>query len=312
MNNLTFRQLRVFQELMRSGSLANTARALHRTQPAISIMLSNLEKELGFQLFERRNRRLIPKPEAQYMLEEVDAVLGRLHQSIQTMQEVADLKRGQLKIACMPAATLAMTQLVAVFSKDKPELQVSLMVRSSKVIVDWVASQQYDMGLAEIPPNRDSVNCQAFRFSCLCALSPDDPLASQAVITPDDLSGKPLATLFPEHTTSKQVEACFRAADADYRVRFELQTFLPGLELAAQGLCYCICDPISAQGYQSLHENPELINIQQGLVFIPFLPEVSIELAILTPAHRASSEVCKAFYAFTEQALQIMDKSGQQ
>ncbi|MGB0848058.1 MAG: LysR substrate-binding domain-containing protein [Thiolinea sp.] len=294
MNNLTFKQLRVFQELMRSGSLAMAARNLHRTQPAVSIMLSNLEKELGFDLFERRNRRLIPKPEAQYMLEEVDAVLGRLQRSVRTMQEVAGLQRGQLKIACMPASSLLLAHLVGRFAADKPALQISLMTRSSVVIADWIASQQYDIGLAEAPTERTAIHCETFALPCLCALPVDDPLAQEAVITPQLLDNKPMAVLYPEHTTTQQVKTCFADAGVTFNGRFELQTVLPGLELVAQKLAYSICDPITVQGYLTTASR----NAVPPIVFKPFAPEIILEVGLLTPAHRPVSllgeELCES------------------
>ena len=274
---------------MRTGSLANAAKTLHRTQPALSIMIANLEKELGFQLFERRNRRLIPKPEAKYLLEEVDAVLGRLQSSVRTLQDVADLKYGQLKIACMPASTLLMSHLVGSFTEDKPDVQVSLMMRSSEVIADWIGSQQYDIGLGESLQHREAIKYETFVFQCLCAIPIDDDLATHDVISPSDLDGKPLAALYNRHTTTQQVIKQFEIAGVQFRLRYELQTFLPGLELVAQKLCYCICDPISAEGYQDLH------NDEQKLVFKKLNFDIQLEVALLTPAHRPMSDLCVAF-----------------
>ena len=63
--NLT--QLRVFCEIMKSGSISKTANTLGRTQPAVSLAVKNLEQTLGFKLFERQGRQLVPVPEAAYL-----------------------------------------------------------------------------------------------------------------------------------------------------------------------------------------------------------------------------------------------------
>jgi DNA-binding transcriptional LysR family regulator len=300
MYNLTLRQLQTFQEVMRCGSLATAAKTLHRTQPALSILIANLEKELGFPLFERKNRRLIPKPEALYLLEEVNEILGRLQRSVRTLQEIADLKRGQLKIAFMPASTLLMSHLVGSFTEDKPDVKVSLMMRSSTVIADWIGTQQYDIGLAETPEDRDSINVETFSFQCICAMPANDELASLDVITPGDLDGKPLALLYNSHTTTQQVTEQLSNAGAQLHLRYELQTFLPGLELVAQKLCYCICDPISAKGYQDLD------NQEQKVVFKPLSFEIKLNVSLLTPAHRPMSNLCIAFYDHASKRLRAM------
>jgi DNA-binding transcriptional LysR family regulator len=64
--NLT--QLTVFCEVMSSGSISQTAKTLGRTQPAITLSIKKLEDSLGIRLFKREGRRLVPVPEAQYLL----------------------------------------------------------------------------------------------------------------------------------------------------------------------------------------------------------------------------------------------------
>ena len=76
--NLTLRQLQTFREVMRSGSISDASRTLLRTQPAVSTMIANIERELGFSLFVREHGRLTPTAEAHYFLEEAEEVLDRL------------------------------------------------------------------------------------------------------------------------------------------------------------------------------------------------------------------------------------------
>ncbi|WP_238705169.1 LysR family transcriptional regulator [Parasedimentitalea marina] len=63
---------------MRSGSISQAARNLHRTQPAISASLKTLETDLDMPLFLREGRRLVPVPEAHYLLSEAKEVLDRI------------------------------------------------------------------------------------------------------------------------------------------------------------------------------------------------------------------------------------------
>ena len=62
--------LKVFNEIMASGTISQAAKNLKRTQSSISAALSNLEKGIGYQLFIRKKRRLHAVPEA-YFLKEV-------------------------------------------------------------------------------------------------------------------------------------------------------------------------------------------------------------------------------------------------
>lgn len=89
--NVTIRQLVTFREVMRSGSISRAAEVLHRTQPAVSTAIGNLERELGFELFLRENGKLLPTPEANYFREECEAILGRLDRTRQAVTRVRDL-----------------------------------------------------------------------------------------------------------------------------------------------------------------------------------------------------------------------------
>jgi DNA-binding transcriptional LysR family regulator len=297
-SNISFRQLLTFRTVMQAGSVSEAARLLGRTQPAVSATIAGLEAELGFRLFDRRKGRLVPRAEAGYFLEETEEVLDRLQRSSRTMREIRTLKRGELRIACMPAAaSFLLPRLLADFVAERPGVTASLMSRSSAVVEDWIASQQYDLGLAETPEPRESIRMTVFGMSCLCAVEAGHPLAAREVVTPRDLDGVAMAALFPEHGTSAAARRVFGEAGVRFVQRFELQTFLPALELVRKGVCCCICDPITAASYAE--------NAVGGgsVVFRRFVPAVPFSVATMVPAHRPVSLVTSEFLKAVNAAL---------
>ena len=288
--NLSLRQLTVFREVMRCGSVSGAAKTLHRSQPALSAMLSNMESELGFVLFERRGNRLTPKPEAHFFVEEVNRVLDNFHRATDMMSEVAQLQAGQLRVACMPAASYFLVpRLISTFVKDRPEVKVTLMSNSSTAVHEWVASQQFDVGIAELPTERSSLHVETIESACFCAMRSDDPLAKRRTIRPKDLDGRPMAALYDEHFTTIDTRAAFAQANALFNQRFVLRAFISGFDFVEQGLAYQICDPISAASYRLYRNN------MGPLVFRPFEPKVPYPFAILRPAFKPSSLMTDAF-----------------
>jgi len=288
--NLSLRQLLVFREVMRCGSVSGAAKVMHRTQPALSAMLASMENELGFQLFVRKGNRLIPKPEAHFFREEVESALDNFTKAVRMMGDVSRLESGQLRIACMPAASLFLVpQLIAEFSRRRPDVRVSLQSNSSAIVHDWVASQQFDVGVAEVPQERDSLIAETIESRCVCAVPAGDPLAGRKVIRPADLSGKPMASLFAEHFTHRETVKAFEAAGARFRQRFELRAFVPGFAFIEQALAYCICDPISAASYRIYRGD------QGSIVFRPFEPAIRYPFAILTPRYKPRSLLADEF-----------------
>ncbi|MCW8886087.1 MAG: LysR substrate-binding domain-containing protein [Motiliproteus sp.] len=301
--NISFRQLQAFREVMRTGSISEAARALNRTQPAVSSMIANLEEELGLVLFERQRGRLIKKPEAVYFLEETEAILDRFSQSTRTMREIADLGEGRLRIACMPASSqFMMPRLLADFVRDKPQVKVSLMMRASTIIEEWVASQQYDIGLAETPAPNRALDSMDFELHCVCAMHRDDPLSQKSVINPADLCGRPLATLQDGHPNLIATQEAFHSVGAELNARFELRNFQPALKLVEEQLCYCICDPMTAASYFEYQQ------LDPTLVFRPFTPTVPLAISILQPAHRPASLLASAFVNILVDAIEDINR----
>jgi len=302
--NLTIKQLQAFREVMRTGSISEAAKTLGRTQPAVSSMIASLEEELGVELFQRQRGRLIKKPEAQYFSVEANGILERLTQTARTMKEIGKMQEGLLRIACMPASSQFMIpRLLADFLADKPNVKVSLMMRTSAAIEEWVASQQFDVGLAETPPISNALITKDFDLRCVCAVSSKDPLSNKDVISAKDVSGLPLAALNEGHPNKLATEEAFRKEGAKFNQRFELRNFQPALKLVEEQLCYCICDPMSASSYFDYQgENPKI-------VFKPFEPYVGLSVSIIQPAHRPASLLTEGFVVkLTEELNRLNDE----
>jgi DNA-binding transcriptional LysR family regulator len=286
---------------MRSGSISQAARSVGRTQPAVSTMVQTLEDQLGFALFMRTHGKLTPTPEAYFFLEECEEILGRVERAERTLERIGSLQSGKLQVACHPAASsVFLPKLMTGFLKGRDDLDVSLIMRSSDVIEDLIASQQFDVGFSETPRPRASIRQTDYDLECVCILPADDPLAGSTVVTPQDLDGRPMALLFDEHATAVQTEAAFRAAGCRFNKRLELRTFLPGLQFVAAGVCAMVCDMITA--YSHLLQTPE----GTRLAIRRFRPRISNSVSILTPGYATQSMAGRAFITDLETAVDRM------
>ena len=69
---LTFKQIEAFRSVMVNGSVVGAAKLMNLTQPSVSRTIALLEIRLGYPLFVRRGRRLLPTPQADALYREVD------------------------------------------------------------------------------------------------------------------------------------------------------------------------------------------------------------------------------------------------
>ena len=184
---------------------------------------------------------------------------------------------------------------------------MSLITRSSLQVHQLVSIQQYDVGLADVGfvESIDSalVNNEILSFDCLCAIPADDPLANREIVTPADLDGKPMATLFTDHPTYGQTLRAFEEVGAALNTRFETQFFMPMFTFIESGLAYSVVDPLSAEGYRIYRGD------DRRVVFRPFRPKVRLMASIMTPAHRSLSNLAQAFTAALRNEIRRLDKA---
>ena len=300
---MNLKQLRAFREVMLTGSISEAARNLYRTQPAISSSIANLEEDLECELFSRRGGRLHPVPEAHYLFEESSELLNRLETVERNMKSLRDLEQGEIRLVSMPGPSVFMLPaVISRFVEGRTDVKVTLTTRSSPQVQHLLSTQQYDVGLGDMgsmtSTDLNLVTSEAFDFECLCAMRADDSLASRAVITPEDLDGKPMAGLHSDNETYAQTERVFRDAGCRFDLRFQTQYFIPLFTFIEAGQAYSVVDPLSARSYR--------IYRQDGaqLAFKPFRPTVSLTLSFMTPAHRSLSNLAKAFSLAVRDELQ--------
>ena len=87
---MTLDQIRILSTIVQTGSFRGAAELLHRTQPTLSIAIRNLEREFGFELFDRTNYRPVLTTEGTKVLSQALKILGQveeLESLVQTIRE---------------------------------------------------------------------------------------------------------------------------------------------------------------------------------------------------------------------------------
>ncbi len=285
--NLT--QLTVFREVMDSGSISQTAKKLGRTQPAISLTIKNLEKTLGLALFERRGRRLIPVPEAHYLMTEAEEILDRLAKVSGTMRELKSAESGSLNVASMPGpSAFIFPRFISENLGPGTAFQTTISSRSSPQIWELARTQSIDFGFADFDGPEGSnpqYSAQVISADCYCALHRDHRLAARSAVTISDLDGESIGTLMGDHPFTRTLAQAFQDEGASFVSKTAAQFFLPLIPFISAGHCCAIIDPLTVVTEREM-------NIAKGQIrFVPFEAPVRYTYAMLTPALRPPSQL---------------------
>ncbi len=293
---MNLKQLRAFSEVVQTGSVSEAARRLHRSQPAISAIIASLEDELGMSLFIRKGMRLKPAPEAHFLLREAEEIIQKVDNAKKTMIDVRQTERGELEVISMPGPmVILLPYLIDQILGSRRQVRVTLRGKPSPEVEQMISAQNADIGFADFDLIKDHehtlVNHEVFDFDCLCAIPADDPLVDKEVITPEDLHGKPLATLYPDHPTTIQLQQAFDTHGATLRIDYCTQYFIPLFTFIERGSAYSIMDRMSVQCY--FWQKPQA---HRSIVFRPFIPNIVLRTTIITPSYRPMSVLAQQFH----------------
>jgi DNA-binding transcriptional LysR family regulator len=284
---MDMRQIEIFVAAMEHASLTEAARTLGVTQPAVSAALAKLEREVNFPLFRRDGRRLTPTPEARQLRDQAVQVMAGFSQLTEAACGISAARRGALTVASSPSPGIAwLPSIVAGFRRDRPDVTVRLLTRSSREVRDLVSTYVFDLGVAEPPFDRTDVILRRYRFAVVAVLPAGHPLCAHEVITPRLLDGQDLVTSSPGGGTHASMSRAFEAAGAQRRVVAECEFFASAINLAAAGGGVCLVDPISAAASASPH-----------IALRRFEPAVLYEVALLRPAGGELTRLATAFAA---------------
>ena len=98
---MTFNQIIYFQKIAILGNMGKAARALHISQPSLSVSISNLEKELNLSLFHRNGHNLEITAEGKQLLLHANKILAELKATQMHMQDLSADRNIMIRIGCI-------------------------------------------------------------------------------------------------------------------------------------------------------------------------------------------------------------------
>ena len=122
LRHLTLRQLAVFAALAQHRSFSAAAKALHLTQPAVSMQVRQLEEAAGVALVERIGKRIDLTESGSELARCARDVEARLKETDDALATLRGLRGGTLDIAVLSTAKYFAPHLLAEFRRRHPEI----------------------------------------------------------------------------------------------------------------------------------------------------------------------------------------------
>ncbi len=153
MRHVTIRQLRIFSEVLRCGSFAGAAQALHLTPPAVTLQMKQLEEKAGMPLLERSSARLEATAAGVEVANAAQRVELAISECADAIGALRGLKGGRVSIGVVSTAKYFAPHALGAFSRAYPSVEIRLEVGNRSSIIAALEANTLDLALTGRPPN---------------------------------------------------------------------------------------------------------------------------------------------------------------
>ena len=207
----TLDQLKILHTISIEGSFKKAAEKLYISQPAVSLHIQNLEKQVNTPIFYRDKRKARLTETGKLLIKYCDRILSLCEETCRALDELHTLESGGLTIgASQTIGTYLMPRLIGIFKQKYPQISIELQVHSTRKISWGVANGNIDLAVVggEVPQKLTKVlEIVPYAEDELALILPlSHPLSSLESIQKEDLYRLRFIALNPQSTIRNVIE----------------------------------------------------------------------------------------------------------
>lgn len=192
------RQLRAFLLVAQHQSFTRAAEALFITPSGLSLVIRELETQLGFRLFDRTTRHVAPTIHGNRLLavvrrsvDDLDAAMSRIGETAREASHTVSIGAGLLFGANI------LPQAIKAFRNQRPDVRIQLFDADPASVMQRVKAGSLDMGLGSYQRTPGIRRTPFFRFSLMVVRPDSDEAPRRASTTWSALKGERLILQAP-------------------------------------------------------------------------------------------------------------------
>ncbi|EMT0557638.1 DNA-binding transcriptional regulator YeiE [Providencia stuartii] len=176
---ITLRQLEVFTEVLKSGSTTQASQLLALSQSAVSVSLTDLEGQLGVQLFDRVGKRLVTNEHGRLLYPKA---LALLEQALE-VEQLFKKEMGAVRLAASTTiGNYMLPSLLAEYRRDHPTIPLELNISNTEEVIKAVMEFRADVGLIEgVCHSPELITEPWLKDELVIFAAPSNPLAGRTL-----------------------------------------------------------------------------------------------------------------------------------
>lgn len=290
----TLDQLRILKAIIAEGSFRRAADSLYISQPAVSLQIQTLERQLDVFLFDRAGRRAELTEAGYLLLSYGEKILSLCQETCRALEDLKNLQGGTLIVgASQTTGTYLLPQMIGMFRQKYPDVAVQLHVHSTRRTAWSVANGQVDMAIigGEVPSElAESLEVIPYAEDELALILPTfHPLAQLDKIHKEDLYKLQFIALDSQSTIRKMIDQVLARYGIDTK-RFKLEMELNSIEAIKNAVQ-------SGLGAAFVSTSAITKELQMGLLRCPSIDGVVVKrtLWMIFSPNRYRSKAAEAF-----------------
>jgi DNA-binding transcriptional LysR family regulator len=302
----TLDQLRILKAIAAEGSFKRAADSLYVSQPAVSLQVQNLERQLDVPLFDRGGRRAQLTEAGYLLLNYGEKIITLCQETCRALEDLQNLQGGTLIVgASQTTGTYLLPQMMGMFRRRYPDVSVQLHVHSTRRTAWSVANGQVDLAIigGEVPTElHEGLEIIPYAEDELVLILPSNHhFAHNSTIYKEDLYQLNFIALDSQSTTRKVIDQVLSRYEIETK-RLKIEMELNSIEAiknavqAGLGVAFVSLSAIEKE-------------IQMGVLYRVQIDNVVVKrmLSVIVNPNRYRS---RAAEAFSKEILPLFGKEG--
>jgi DNA-binding transcriptional LysR family regulator len=206
--------LRILQETIATGSMANAARRLGMTQPAVSYAINEMEQTLGVALLDRGPQGVVPTAFGDALAQRSIAIFNELQQGLHDIAFLADPGAGEIRIGATPPMSVVAGVAIDRLIRRHPRMSFHLVVEPTSALMHGLRQRGIELVVSRMagPMAPEGTTAEALFHDRLAVIAgKTNPWARKRRLALADLMDGPWALPPPEGFLGPIIRAAFAA-----------------------------------------------------------------------------------------------------
>lgn len=171
--NIKYRQLKAFLLLEETGSFKSAAESLAVTQPSLSILIKELENDLGLTLIERSTRSAQLTDAGRALCDQIRGSIDQIERAYVAAKATGNVKQGRLRVATLPIyASGILVPWITTFRRQHPGVNIEIVERTYRNFLQAIKQREVDVGIGQLRTNEPDLHFEPLFDDRLAVVAP--------------------------------------------------------------------------------------------------------------------------------------------